>query len=125
MPLILLVDDDSDLRRALRRQLERASYDVYEADSALAGLVAVAEVEPAVVVSDVLMPGIDGLDFYEEVIARTPRLKGRVIFLTGAALDPLVNQRVEEFGAPLIGKLDDLRVVVDAVRLALVTPAPR
>jgi DNA-binding NtrC family response regulator len=122
MPLILIVDDDADLRSALRRQLERARFEVHEADCAEAALESAAAIRPAAVISDVMMPGANGLAFYEDLMERAPELKGRVIFLTGVADDPRVNERIEEFGAPLIGKLDDLGVVVDAVRLALVRP---
>jgi CheY-like chemotaxis protein len=118
-PLILIVDDDADLRRALRRQLERASYQVAEADSPGAALLAVGDATPDAVISDVMMPGGNGVDFYPTLIAAYPGLAGRVIFLTGIADDPLVSARVEELGAPLLGKLEDLGVVVDAVRLAL------
>jgi len=67
----------------------------------------------------VLLPGGSGLDFYPRLLAEHPALEGRVIFLTGIADDPLVSSRIEEIGAPLLGKLEDLAVVVDAVRLAL------
>ncbi|HPF62221.1 MAG: response regulator [Gemmatimonadetes bacterium] len=118
-PLILIVDDDADLRRALRRQLERAAYEVAEADSPASALSTMASAPPDVVISDVMMPGGNGLDFYPRLIAEHPALEGRVIFLTGIADDPLVSSRIEEIGAPLLGKLEDLAVVVDAVRLAL------
>ncbi len=118
MSLVLIVDDDADLRRALRRQLEHARFEVREADSAESALIMAEAACPAAVVSDVMMPGVNGLAFYDRLIAQAPDLVGRVIFLTGVADDPRVNCRIEELGAPLIGKLDDLGVVVDAVRLA-------
>ncbi|HET9064334.1 MAG TPA: response regulator [Gemmatimonadales bacterium] len=120
MPEILLVDDDPDLRGALRRLLERSGMRVVEADSAEAAIANLVTSHPDVVVSDVMMPGRSGLELYRTLVEHSPRLEGRVIFLTGAADEPWINSRVEELGAPLIGKLEDLAVVVDAVRLALV-----
>lgn len=93
---------------------------VIEADSAETAIAVLADAHPDVVVSDVMMPGRSGLDLYETILEHSPRLKGRVIFLTGAAGEPSINRRIEELGAPLIGKLEDLAVVVDAVRLVLV-----
>jgi hypothetical protein len=42
-----------------------------------------------------------------------------VVFLTGAARDPEVHGPIEARGVPLISKLNDYRLVVDAVRVAL------
>lgn len=71
------------------------------------------------VVTDVLMPQLSGLAFYDLLIARAPHLAKRVVFLTGAARDPAVHGPIEQRGVPLLSKLDDFRLVVDAVRVAL------
>ena len=52
---ILLVDDDPDLRLALRLPLESASYAIYEADSMVAGKAKVKEVKPDLIILDVMM----------------------------------------------------------------------
>ena len=75
------------------------------------------------VVSDVLMPEMSGLALYDELLRRAPGLKGRVVFLTGAAQDPKVQGPIEQRGVPLISKLSDLMLVLDAVRLALLRKA--
>lgn len=120
MALIMVVDDESSMRRVLRKTLEQGGMAVVEAGSAGEAL-ALADREPDIgaVVTDVLMPGISGVDFYDQLIARAPRLRKRVVFLTGAAHDPAVHTPIERRGVPLISKLDDLRLVLDAVRLAL------
>ena len=74
---------------------------------------------PDAVVSDVLMPGKTGLAFYEELSAKAPELSRRLVFLTGAARDRGVHDKIENLGVPLLAKLDDLQLVVDAVRIAL------
>ena len=71
------------------------------------------------VVTDVLMPQVSGLSFYEMLVARAPHLARRVVFLTGAASDPAILGPIEQRGVPLLSKLDDFRLVVDAVRVAL------
>jgi DNA-binding NarL/FixJ family response regulator len=71
------------------------------------------------VVSDVLMPEVNGVAFYDSLVSRVPELLHRVVFLTGAARDPQVQVPIEQRGVPLISKLDDFSLVVDAVRLAL------
>lgn len=121
MSTILLVDDEPSIRRALRAFFERGGYAVAEADSASAALRYLADGGTAdAVVSDVLMPDIGGVEFYDRLMAQAPALSHRVVFLTGAARDPRVHGPIEQRGVPLISKLDDLRLVVDAVRVALV-----
>ena len=44
-------------------------------------------------VSDFLMPELNGLDLYDALVAVAPHLKNRVVFLTGAARDPKVFDR--------------------------------
>jgi CheY-like chemotaxis protein len=120
MNTILVVDDDDDIRRVLRRLLEQAGHRVVEADSAATAMALITEgTPPNAIVSDVLMPGKTGLAFYQDLVEVAPELSRRVIFLTGAARDRGVHDRIEALGVPLLAKLDDLQLVVDAVRIAL------
>lgn len=123
VPTVLLVDDERVIRSALRRIFERGGFTVREAESGRDALDAVTD-DPkiAAVVSDFLMPELDGLDFYDALVAQSPHLRNRVVFLTGVARDPTVYQPLEDRGVPLINKLEDLHIVVDAVRLVLLRP---
>lgn len=119
MPTVLVVDDEAFMRSAVRKILERGGMSVVEAASAteaLGLLGATGEVDA--VVSDILMPGMSGLTFYDTMIRQSPGLSGRVVFLTGAARDPAIHGPVEQRGVPLLSKVDDLMLVLDAVRLA-------
>jgi DNA-binding NtrC family response regulator len=120
MPTVLLVDDESAVRRALRKIFEHGGLTVREAESARSALDAIAlDGDIAAVVIDFLMPEINGLDFYDALVSVAPHLKDRVVFLTGAARDPMVHNSLEQRGVPLINKLEDLQIVMDAVKLAL------
>lgn len=122
MATILVVDDDDDMRRRLRQMLEPEGYDVEEASLAETALgMARGATPPDVVITDVVMPGMDGVSFYRELVAAQPQYARRVIFLTGFLKVPEVHRAVEHLGVPLLGKPDDLPLVVDAVRLALLT----
>jgi predicted signal transduction protein with EAL and GGDEF domain len=82
-PRVLCVDDDSNILCALRATLRR-EWDVTTALSAAAGITAIDTYGPfAVVVSDLQMPGVDGIEFLRWVAIRTPDTSG--ILLTGAA----------------------------------------
>src|SRR5580704_8996947 len=60
--LILVVDDDAKIVRLVRAYLERDGYRVIEAADGRAALAAVEAERPALVVLDLMLPEIDGLD---------------------------------------------------------------
>jgi DNA-binding response OmpR family regulator len=64
---ILVVDDDADIRLLLRELLERAGYDVQEAEDGRAGLRAFFESPPSLVILDVSMPEMDGYQMLERL----------------------------------------------------------
>ncbi len=120
MARILVVDDDESMRRVVRLNFERSGHTVIEAASAFQALGLLrGDAPPDAIVCDVLMPGMNGLQFYRHLSERAPHLRHRVVFLTGANRDPSVHQPIEQLGVPLLGKLDDMKLVVDAVRVAL------
>ena len=122
-PTVLLVDDECAVRSALRKIFERGGLSVREAQSGRDALETIAD-DPSIsaVVSDFIMPELDGADFYDALVARSPHLRNRVVFLTGAARDPTVHRPLEDRGVPLINKLEDMSIVLDAVRLVLLRP---
>jgi len=117
---VLVVDDEAIVRHALRRVLEHDGMTVLEAESGGAALRLLAgEAKVDAVVSDVLMPEMNGIDFYDRLVVRVPGLERRVVFLSGGSGDPRVHLSLEARGLPLLSKLDDLALVVDAIRVAM------
>jgi len=64
---ILIVDDDRSIRETFEQHLGRSGYEVATAQSAEEGLAQLAEFEPGLVVTDVRMPGMDGIEFLKRV----------------------------------------------------------
>jgi len=62
---ILIIDDDSGLRKSLTLILKDAGYEVVQAEDGISGLSAAAEHEPSLILCDVRMPRLDGLGFLE------------------------------------------------------------
>jgi two-component system response regulator AtoC len=62
---ILIIDDDSGLRKSLTLILTDAGYEVVQAEDGISGLTVAAEQEPALILCDVRMPRLDGLGFLE------------------------------------------------------------
>ena len=64
---VLVIEDDPTTRDVLRRYLTRAGLAVAEADNGVAGLTAFTDARPDLVILDLMLPGIDGLDVCERI----------------------------------------------------------
>jgi CheY-like chemotaxis protein len=80
-PTILVVDDDPHIRNLLDRVLTQAGYDVEQADDGLAALAQVATHPPDLILTDVLMPRLDGIGLATTLAPHTPPIP---IILMGA-----------------------------------------
>ncbi len=69
---ILVIDDDASLRRVVEYNLQDAGYQVLSAASGEEGLALFAEEAPAVVISDMKMPGMDGMQVLKAIKERSP-----------------------------------------------------
>ncbi len=81
MTSVLVVDDNVSVRRSLALCLEDWGYDVSTASSGEEALVHLESSLPDLVLLDIMMPGISGLDVLERVVARFPDLP--VIMVSG------------------------------------------
>ena len=80
-PVVLIVDDESDLAESCARLLRRQGYRVVTAYSYATGHAALREASPALLVSDVRLRDGDGLDLVRAASARHPRVP--VIVISG------------------------------------------
>jgi two-component system response regulator GlrR len=83
---ILLVDDDPDLLRLISLRLTSAGYRVRTADSGETALAVLAVARPAAVITDLRMPGLDGMQLFEAIHREHPTLP--VIILTAHGTIP-------------------------------------
>ncbi len=65
--LILVVDDESQIRRFLKISLESIGYKVIEAETGEEGITQIATATPDVIILDLGLPDMDGLDFVKRV----------------------------------------------------------
>jgi DNA-binding NarL/FixJ family response regulator len=80
--LILVVDNDPLFRASVREPLERAGFDVLEADGGEAALAAASRRKPEVVLLDVCLPGASGYEVCRELRDRFGETLG-IIFISG------------------------------------------
>jgi two-component system response regulator GlrR len=113
---ILLVDDNADLLLMLKARLAAAGYAVETAPDGRSALSRLADFQPHLVISDLRMPGADGLELLDEIHRRRPGLP--VVLLTGDGTIP------DAVTATQRGAFDFLTKPVDsAALLALVERA--
>ena len=70
-PRVLVVDDEAQIRSIVRRYLEAEGFEVDEAADGESGLVKVRDLAPDLVVLDVMMPGIDGIEVLRRLRAES------------------------------------------------------
>jgi CheY-like chemotaxis protein len=99
MVRIILIDDDAAVRGSTRRLLERAGHEVREASDGEAGLELLAQAGADLVITDIFMPGQDGIVTVRRMRKEFPQVK--VIVLSGGDSTGRMNLRrdAELFGA--------------------------
>ncbi|WAF85605.1 two-component system response regulator DctD [Metapseudomonas otitidis] len=121
---VLLIDDDPHLRQALSQTLDLAGLKVASLGDAKGVADALDPDWPGVVVSDIRMPGIDGLELLRQLHARDPQLP--VLLITGHGDVPLAVQAMRAGAYDFLEKpfasddlLDSVRRALDLRRLVL------
>ncbi|MER7280842.1 response regulator transcription factor [Dactylosporangium sp. CA-052675] len=85
MTAILVADDDMDIRDLVAFKLEQAGYEVVAVDNGLAALTAATENPPDLVVLDVMMPGMSGIDVCRQLRQEQGTKALPIILLTARA----------------------------------------
>ena len=126
---LLLVDDDADLLKLLSMRLGAAGYQVTAVASAEAALAQLAVQRPALMISDVQLPGQDGLALFDAIRARDATLP--VILLTAHGTIPDAVEATARGVYTYLTKPFDGRALLQTIAEALAlsaapaeTPAP-
>jgi CheY-like chemotaxis protein len=105
-PMILVVDDEHPLANTLTAILERAGYNCTPTYNAAEGLNVLAKVRPDLIISDVMMPGMNGVDFALQASQLYPGIK--ILLISGHAgtqdLIELEAARLEGLSIELLAK---------------------
>ena len=119
---LLVVDDDPDMLRLLTMRLTAAGYRVSAVTSAEAALTQLQLERPQLVLSDVRLPGKDGLALFDDIRAQHPSLP--VILLTAHGTIPDAVQATERGVFTYLTKPFDGKVLEAKIAQALLLSAP-
>ena len=89
MPTILIIEDAKDIRILLAHLLETSGYRVVQAEDGETGFRLWQEHRPDLVITDLVMPGMDGLDIIRQIRIADGRAK--VIAMSGAGYRGNIN----------------------------------
>ncbi|MEM9729688.1 MAG: response regulator [Myxococcota bacterium] len=112
---VVVVDDEPLVGRSIRRALRHHEVQVF-----LTGRDAVEALcanEPCdVVFCDLMMPGLSGMDVFQEVAKRRPEIASRFVFMTGGAFTPAARDFLKQTPLVCLEKPFDLHQIRDLVR---------
>lgn len=110
---ILVIDDDSVVRGTVVEMLARGGHAPLEARTHEEALALLDDPEVSLVVSDIVMPGLNGFELTEAVRQRRPSLP--VLLITGAGTDENLSEALARGAAGLIGKPFTMQELLDTV----------
>jgi len=124
-PRVLVVDDESTIRFALRRFFTRLGWEVEEADDGDRALEMIIEdrsqrvIPPySLVVSDLRMPGLSGIELHDRIVKEYPEVLSRLVFSTGDLVSEEAADFARDTSCEIIEKpfeFSTLRATVDRI----------
>jgi len=118
MTKVLIVDDEVEVRQFLSRSLANCGYAIREARDGSEALACVATDHPDVVITDLLMPVMDGFELALRIRANPDHAGTEVIFFTGRASPRQIQAMAETAGVTLVvtkpATINEVQQAVDA-----------
>jgi len=113
---VLVVEDDPIIRRFIRDVLKRKGYDIQSCENGLAALDAIKQKEYQLIISDLKMDGIDGLELLARVKKITPKTEVIIITAYGTvsnAVEAMKKGAFDYIMKPI--ELEELEIVIERV----------
>ncbi|MEJ7812422.1 MAG: response regulator [Gemmatimonadaceae bacterium] len=119
---VLIVDDERLIRSVLSRFFSRRGWMVEESadgDDALARIRSAPDGRFTLIISDVMMPGMSGVELYDRLVATHPELRARFILASADMAFPPLVALGERASCPVIAKPFEFRAIEETVHNAM------
>ncbi len=113
---VLIVDDEKSIRETLRDILMREGFAVETARDGREALDMLDRDKYSLIITDIKMPGIGGLDLYDSVLKKYNYLKNRIIVLTGDVFSENIKEFFSRTNCPYILKPFEPRELLALIR---------
>jgi len=113
---ILIVDDEEDVRDMLHLSLSAMGYDVLDAEDGMKALQIFRDAHPQIVLTDIKMPSMDGIELLKELKREDP--DAEVIMITGHGDMDLAIKSIKHEATDFVPKPVNLEVLKIALRRA-------
>lgn len=118
---VLIIDDEVSFAASMQKAL-RKFYDTHVCTDSIQALNAILSVEEFdLILCDVMMPALTGMDIYKKLVEDGRGLESRLLFMTGGAFTPKAVEFIQQAKIKCIEKpfrINDLRQVVESFRVA-------
>jgi len=117
MSRVLVVDDEEQVRTVLATVLEKRGHEPATAESGPLALAAYAAFHPELVLLDLHMPGMNGLDVLQKLITWEPKLPA--VILTGVVDEAIARQAIAKGACNYITKPIDMEKLDTVIEISL------
>jgi PAS domain S-box-containing protein len=113
---ILVIDDEPGVRALLGKILTQSGHSVDTTDDARAAMDKLdAGVTYDVILTDVRMPGMSGIELYSYILEKTPAMKNRIIFITGDVMGADIKTFLAQNNLPYLAKPFDIKLLREKI----------
>ena len=113
---VLVVDDEAFLLECLVDAIGSWGCEVTACGLASEAVQKLQEGRYDLIVSDIRMPGLSGIQLFEWILAHQPDMARRIIYTTGDSFDPETRAFLEQAHLPHLGKPFDLKKLKQALQ---------
>jgi len=106
---ILVIEDNPEVRENIAEILELSNYEVHTAENGKEGVETALQTTPDLIICDIMMPDVTGIELFERVSTDFPALRDRFVFMTGGAFSATVQQFIDRAEVPRLEKPFDVR----------------
>ncbi|OGR84926.1 MAG: hypothetical protein A2901_01525 [Elusimicrobia bacterium RIFCSPLOWO2_01_FULL_54_10] len=110
---ILVVDDQASMRLTLKGILAKRGYEVYVAEDGLKALEEIKKRDYGLVIMDIKMPGLNGVDAYIKIKEINPKVP--VIMMTAFALEDEIRRAIHEGAYAVLYKPFDMERILEVI----------